>query len=386
MKVLYFTFIKPSEHFGGGIVVLQSLASLSSFAEIHYVGLDYDEKEFDKYSIKIKKKTILEPDGNILSKMKNLLLAGTASSFYASWNQSIRNIKPEDYDFVYMDFTRQDFVAKWAKKYRIPCILRAHNVEADYFKSMYIKEKSFINYLHLKLAYKAEFNCIKNATKVIALTKSDKSRLIKLYGQYNEKFDIIPVCVLDFEMSQQYCDKPYVLLTGSLWFGPNAEGIEWFLTNVWSEIDQLPDIDYELVIAGARPNEKIKQLSKKYEHIKLFDSPESIDGFYAHASIYVAPIFYGAGMKVKIAEALSCGLPVITTSHAYSGYEKIKHGISVGDDKDFFISNILKLMLRTDKESVSDSKLIRSEFKKNLSMDFSKVRLEAIIRGILEAK
>ena len=37
--------------------------------------------------------------------------------------------------------------------------------------------------------------------------------------------------------------------------------------------------------------------------------------------MYVAPVFSGAGMKVKIAEALMYGIPIIASPHALIGYD-----------------------------------------------------------------
>lgn len=45
-----------------------------------------------------------------------------------------------------------------------------------------------------------------------------------------------------------------------------------------------------------------------------------MDPYFNNAELYIAPIFDGAGMKVKVAEALSYALPVVGTSHAFEGY------------------------------------------------------------------
>ena len=44
--------------------------------------------------------------------------------------------------------------------------------------------------------------------------------------------------------------------------------------------------------------------------------------YFQNAEFYVAPVFSGAGMKVKVAEALSYGLTVVGSHHALVGYEE----------------------------------------------------------------
>jgi hypothetical protein len=61
MKILYVTFTIPSEKYGGGLVVLQTLNSISQYADIDYVGVDYDENDFEKYDIKIERKINCTP-------------------------------------------------------------------------------------------------------------------------------------------------------------------------------------------------------------------------------------------------------------------------------------------------------------------------------------
>lgn len=64
--------------------------------------------------------------------------------------------------------------------------------------------------------------------------------------------------------------------------------------------------------------------------------------YFYNAELYIAPIFDGAGMKVKVAEAMSYALPVVGTSHAFEGYV-IQHGNNsyIADTIDAFEKSIL---------------------------------------------
>lgn len=380
MKVLYTSFIKPSEKFGGGLVILQTLSSLSSFAEIDYIGLDYDEEEFKKYGIKINKKMIVDSTSSKINRVFNAIIYSASSGYYSSWKNAISKLNAKDYDFVYMDFTRHSFVAKWAHDNKLSLIIRAHNAEADYAKSLYENNKTIINKIRVYTSKINEKKCVNYANRIIVITKYEKDRFIEFYGN-EDKYSVIPVCVKKFDKSTGLnVKKPYILLTGSLWFGPNADGTIWFLKNVWSEIQHSIGDKYDLVIAGANPNEEIQMLSKEYSNIRLFISPEDIEPFYVDAILYVAPVFYGAGMKVKVAEALSCGIHVVGTSHALAGYEDARDFIHPANNQNEFIDNIVSLIKNNGR--ICDKEDIISVFERCYSLDSSRKKLEDIINSL----
>ena len=50
---------------------------------------------------------------------------------------------------------------------------------------------------------------------------------------------------------------------------------------------------------------------------------ENLSEWYLKAHFVIAPIFYGSGMKTKIAEAMMFGKKIIGTPEAFSGYEDV---------------------------------------------------------------
>ena len=384
-KILYFSFITPTERFGGGIGALQSLHSLCSFADVTYVGPEFNQFEFDEYNIKLERVCIIKQSNDIFKRGARLVFRGITTSFYESWYKTVVTIDAKEFDCCYLDYARQDFVVSWAKEKGLPVIVRAHNVESDYFDALYKKSKNLTNFVHKKLGKRDEKKCIQYANVILALTPQDKRRLAELYGQGNN-IKLMPVCVKQFNTSkEERLPKPFVAITGSLWFGPNAEGTIWFLENVWSKLDEDLRDKYALVIAGSKPNDKIRHLADMIPNVFLYSNPNDIDPYYLQAYAYVAPIFYGAGMKVKIAEALSCGLPVITTNHSSAGYESVQDLITVCETSDDFIQEIRGL-LKTEESAYGQlrrriSEGFESHYSLLQSCKIVKETFEEIIEG-----
>ena len=100
----------------------------------------------------------------------------------------------------------------------------------------------------------------------------------------------------------------------------------------------------ELIVAGAKPSDSLKNELAKYENITLIDTPETMEPYFKKCDLFVAPVFSGAGMKVKVAEALSYGKPVIGTDHALLGYKIVDGENSfVANTADEFINKIREI-------------------------------------------
>lgn len=106
-------------------------------------------------------------------------------------------------------------------------IVRAHNVEKDYLQVEYKSEKTLPSFIRSALAASREKYMIDEADIVLAITPEDKKRLIELYGTSEGKIYVCPVGVNSAKKRRKYNinkeKKLNCLITGSLWFGPNAK-------------------------------------------------------------------------------------------------------------------------------------------------------------------
>jgi len=374
-------------------VVRQSLLSLADIAEIDYLGPDICDEAL-KHIVKMVYP--LEHDKSCAGIAKSLF-KGITTGYYRSWLVKSANLNWDAYDLVYLEYSRYGFIARQAKKKNKKLVVRVHNVEKDYYLNRIIEKKSFQNSLRslIKryLISRQERCCLISADCIICLTESDRKRLIEQYSaDLNQKrLEVIPVALEQTCFSpspsighiEVVANTPYLLITGSLWFGPNAEGAAWFIKQVWHKLlagNHRISREYKLVIAGSKPGKGIRSLASCYKNIVIVDSPRDIKPYFEKASIYLAPIFSGAGMKVKVAEALSYGLPVIGTSHALTGYRitDLENGYRA-DDVAAFI-NALEHYTRL---TVEDKQIMRGKsrqlFEDDHSMEISKKHFRRLI-------
>lgn len=107
-----------------------------------------------------------------------------------------------------------------------------------------------------------------------------------------------------------------ILHLGSMDWTPNQQGVRWLMDEVWPHVRQnLPHA--ELDLAGRNMPESF--VSDEEQGIHVLGEVDNAEETYDSACAVVIPLHAGSGMRIKLAEALSAGRPVVTTSKGMEG-------------------------------------------------------------------
>jgi glycosyltransferase involved in cell wall biosynthesis len=109
-----------------------------------------------------------------------------------------------------------------------------------------------------------------------------------------------------------------VLFVGNYLHPPNVEGALWLAREVWPLVQRLRP-GARLTLAGRTPPPAIQALASA--DVRVSGTVDDLQPLYARASLVTAPIFWGSGVRIKILEALACGLPLVTTALAAEGID-----------------------------------------------------------------
>jgi glycosyltransferase involved in cell wall biosynthesis len=138
-----------------------------------------------------------------------------------------------------------------------------------------------------------------------------------------------------------------LVFIGSLWPKSNIEAVEWLLDNI------IPCyLDVQFIIGGTRPSEQLMSKIKLYKNVLLHSDFADISDIVPRNALFLSPTFRGAGMKVKIAEALLLGLPIAGTDESFVGYDEVMSldGIFLANNAQEFKSAIDKYLTMSDDE------------------------------------
>lgn len=136
-----------------------------------------------------------------------------------------------------------------------------------------------------------------------------------------------------------------LLFVGNFNHLPNRDAIIAFVQTIFPLIHQRLQVN--LLIAGNNPTEEISAL-EKIPGVTVLGWVPDLAPTYDSALAAIAPLRYGAGIKGKITEALSLGIPVVATPEALTGMEAIIENEAVlvaeASDPEQWISAVTKLL------------------------------------------
>ena len=174
-----------------------------------------------------------------------------------------------------------------------------------------------------------EINLLNQYDAVITLSKTDKEKLVEagVVKPIEASFAVVDPC-------NDVKSVPYTKTLSFIGFGdhlPNEHGLRWFLNNCWPEIMKR-DRQYRLIVIGKWEQSVIEELTLQFENLEFKGYVEDLDSA-LQGTLMIVPILIGSGIRMKILEAASRGIPFISTS---VGAE----GLPVTDGYDCFIRDI----------------------------------------------
>ena len=167
----------------------------------------------------------------------------------------------------------------------------------------------------------------------------------------HEKSDeilIIPNGVDHDYFKPQEREKKYDLVfTGNMSYPPNVNAVEYLaneiLPIVWKSLPKV-----KLYIAGATPDPRVRKAAS--ERIIVSGWLDDIRDAYAQSRVFIAPMRIGTGLQNKLLEAMSMGLPAITSPLANASLgAKPNEEILIGNNVEEMASNIITLLTDAQK-------------------------------------
>lgn len=135
-----------------------------------------------------------------------------------------------------------------------------------------------------------------------------------------------------------------ILHIGGLHWPPNAEGLRWFLWEVWGSV-RAAEPSARLFLVGARPPQDLRAWAARDPSVVLPGFVADPTPYWQQSVLLIVPVRAGSGVRVKILEAWSRGVPVVSTSIGCEGL-KARHGknIWIADEPEEFARAIVTLL------------------------------------------
>lgn len=199
-------------------------------------------------------------------------------------------------------------------------ILYMHDIESVYRAEVSRSQKNFlmslINHWESKRFIRIEKQ-IKNKFDYIWFISKEECDTFGKWSGVPEKCDYMPFPALELANNPIDGQKaPRLLYVGDLSINHNYRSMEWFSREVFPLIkEKCPEA--ELMVVGRICDENSKTLRDLGANVCGY--VDDLDKAFEEAACIVAPVLFGAGVKVKTIDALARGQIVITTSKGIEG-------------------------------------------------------------------
>jgi glycosyltransferase involved in cell wall biosynthesis len=226
-------------------------------------------------------------------------------------------------------------------------ILDQHNAVFQIPRRMALDEpnllkRKFLGYESEKMA-RYEVQACGEFDHVVFVTPQDRAAL-RLHGlpeAPDSRESIIPISVEAPVIEERRAGGRRVTFLGGLHWPPNADGVQWFIREIWPRVRASVSGGVFTVI-GKLPASLDVPVDDSVQLLGYVDDPEPI---LAETTVFVVPLRSGGGMRVKILDAWSRAIPVVSTRIGAEGLE-LRNGenILLADDPERFASEVVRLL------------------------------------------
>lgn len=137
--------------------------------------------------------------------------------------------------------------------------------------------------------------------------------------------------------------EPRIIFVGFLPHTPNEEGLRWFIEKAYPLVKQ-QEPGAKLVVVGSGASNGMKGLM--HDHgVEYHGFVEDLRAEYARSRVYIAPIMSGGGIRTKVIEAMTAGVPVVATPFAPLGIGTTSGlNLITADDPQEYADGVVKLL------------------------------------------
>jgi glycosyltransferase involved in cell wall biosynthesis len=161
---------------------------------------------------------------------------------------------------------------------------------------------------------KLETRLARSCDQVWCVTPEDQFALSQEVP--SAKFEIIPNIHPLQDRGESFVARRGLVFIGNFLHRPNEDAVHFFMREIYPIVrEAVPGVTISIV--GSDPTSAITAYGS--ENVTVTGYVPDVNPIFHSCRVFVAPLRFGAGMKGKIGQALSYGVPVVTTSVGAEG-------------------------------------------------------------------
>ena len=263
-------------------------------------------------------------------------------SFQKKINKLIEELKP---DHIFCQLIRTALYMK--DQHHIPSTLDYMDALSKGIQrripiaSFWMKPVLNIEYIRLKNFENLAYEFFNHHTIISSVDRND------IFHEKNKTIQVVQNGIDTAYYNSKDVEIKYDLVfIGNLSYPPNMHAATFIAHEILPVIlSKFPQI--KILIAGSNPTSKVLKLQNKHIDVKGWFN--DIRDAYCSGKIFFAPMAIGTGLQNKLLEAMSLGIPCITSAHANRSLHALHmQNIFIGSDVKDYINHITELLENKD--------------------------------------
>ncbi|MFT7667617.1 MAG: glycosyltransferase involved in cell wall biosynthesis [Planctomycetota bacterium] len=235
-----------------------------------------------------------------------------------------------------------------------PCVIDTHNLLFEYYTRRADVEKSVLRRWVCRregrLLATQEPEILRGASRVLVCSEAEQASLEALGG--NLTAVVVPNGVdcaqfkpKDTAPSGAGCDLVFV---GDLAYGPNQDAALRFIKEILPLV-QCTEPRARFLAVGKNPPTELIEIGARRDDVTVTGFVDDVSDWVHPAAVYVVPIRYGSGTRLKVLEAFALGKATVSTSIGAEGIAT-REGVDIllRDDPEEMSQAILSLLADRD--------------------------------------
>jgi len=135
-----------------------------------------------------------------------------------------------------------------------------------------------------------------------------------------------------------------LIFVGDMGYGPNQDACEFFIEDVLPLVRaRVPEARFLAV--GKNPSQALRDIGASRDEVIVTGFVDDVRDWLRKAGVYVVPIRYGSGTRLKVLEAFASGLPTVSTSIGAEGIDYTRGSdIEIADEPEALAAAICGLI------------------------------------------
>jgi glycosyltransferase involved in cell wall biosynthesis len=195
-------------------------------------------------------------------------------------------------------------------------LIMAHNVESQIWRRYHDTEANPLKRWYIGQQWRKfdrfERGAYSGADCTIAVSAEDATTIRDRFGGRRVEVVDNGVDTGFFQPTGEDRRAGQILFLGALDWRPNLDAVRTLLDNVFPAV-QAQEPSARLVLVGRNPPGWLHTQVAGIPGVELHGNVDDVRPFLTRSAVLAVPLRIGGGSRLKILEALACGLPVVST-------------------------------------------------------------------------